>query len=79
MIISRPLPRVAGPLNRPQYDNSRVINCAAWIEDNRITLIAWWWECDVALRLQGAQPGNPDDFDLFCQCQHEREAHQSGG
>lgn len=67
------LPR---PSCQPPYDNARVINLATWVEDNRIALIAWWWECDVALRLQGAPPGGSDDFDRFCRCQHDREARK---
>jgi hypothetical protein len=78
LVFSQPFPRVAGPLVRPQYDNRRVVNFTAWFGDNRRNLIRWWWQCDLALKLQGAEPGNAaDDFDLFCQCQHEREQRKS--
>ena len=30
----------------------------AWFGDNRRNLIRWWWQCDLALKLQGAEPGN---------------------
>jgi hypothetical protein len=60
-------------LMKPTYDNRRVVHFPSWFLDNRRALIAWWWQCDLALRLRGEDPGDAD-FDAFCACQHEREA-----
>lgn len=62
-------------LTRPAYNNAAVHSFPQWCEDNRKTLIAWWWRLDLALRADGGPAAaQADDFDLFCRCQHDREA-----
>lgn len=69
-------PITARPLLRPAYDNAAVHSFPAWFAANRRELIAWWWQCDIALRTGGGVAAvDPDDFEQFARCQYERELH----
>jgi hypothetical protein len=70
------------PLLRPVYDNRSINSFTAWFETNKRALIAWWWDCHLALLRAGEVLGTPAehvDFIHFCETQWDHERAQVGG
>ena len=68
----------AAVLIRPTYNNLALASFPRWFEDNKRALIRWWWQCDSALRIGGGPvAADPDDFEQFCRCQHDREVKEA--